>query len=97
MQPQVLTVDDIAAQFVDKLKPQRRDTRGFSPADYVTQMLSDRSGDAPLLAVFDNFETVRNPADVYAWLSNASGSLTRPSSLPGSMSSRPTTRSKSAG
>jgi len=34
-------------------------------------MLSDRSGDAPLLAVFDNFETVRNPADVYAWLSNA--------------------------
>jgi len=35
--------------------------------DYLARSLT-KSGEGPLLFVFDNFETVRNPAELYRWL-----------------------------
>jgi len=65
VQPQVLTEIEIAEEFVRLLN---------LPADRAkkpTQQLADaltRSPVGAILFVFDNFETVRNPRELYTWI-----------------------------
>src|SRR5262249_265300 len=65
--PQVLTDRDIAEEFVDLLDPATRDAAAFDPREYLGECLT-RFEAGSLLFVFDNFETVRSPADLYRWL-----------------------------
>lgn len=67
--PHVLTRDDIARFFVELVQPTEVAVKGFDRVAYLGQCLSNQ-GQNPLLFVVDNFETVRNPIDLYNWLDN---------------------------
>jgi hypothetical protein len=57
----------MAKQFADLFQPDGWDQKGFNSESHMAQCLSD-SKDAPLLLVFDNFETVQQPVDLFQWL-----------------------------
>lgn len=63
----VLGEQDIAREFVRLMAPKERGMKGFLPTNYLAEQLN-RSAIGPLLMVFDNFETVRNPRELYAWI-----------------------------
>lgn len=65
--PGVYTEKEIAEQLVDLFEPERRNVKGFKPLEYFAQQLSARA-EGPTLFVFDNFETVRNPKELYSSL-----------------------------
>ena len=66
--PRVLSQTDIAEEFVRFLEPENFKQRGFKALEYLASSLSKSPIGGPLLFVFDNFETVRNPGDLFAWL-----------------------------
>ena len=63
-----VTQRDIARAAVNLLEPSEAKQRGFDPIAYFQTCLGDATDDDPTLFVFDNFETVENPSDVYNWL-----------------------------
>lgn len=63
-----VTQRDIARAAVNLLGPSEAKQRSFDPIGYFQTCLSDAPDDDPTLFVFDNFETVENPSDVYNWL-----------------------------
>lgn len=63
----ILTERDIAEQFVELMQPKEAEGQGFNRLDYLASALS-KSTDGPVLFVLDNFETVRSPAELFAWL-----------------------------
>ncbi len=67
VRPRVLSPDDMANEYVELIDPGERSEPGFKSVDFFAQALS-QPGDAPMLFVFDNFETVRSPLDMYRWL-----------------------------
>lgn len=68
VRPHVLTENDIAREFCQLvLSPDQYDARGFDALAYLNENLQE-SQIGPLLFVFDNFETVRNPLELYTWL-----------------------------
>lgn len=68
VRPHVLTEKDIAREFSRLvLSPDQYDARGFDALNYLNHNL-ETSDFGPLLFVFDNFETVRNPLELYTWL-----------------------------
>jgi len=67
--PRILTEKDIAAQLVDLLTPGARDEKGFDALGYFAETLTKSPFPQPILFVFDNFETVRSPIDLFNWLS----------------------------
>ncbi|MCF1466626.1 hypothetical protein FS764_06830 [Agrobacterium vitis] len=68
VKPQVLTEKDISSEFVNimgygaELDPKR------TIIDVMSDSLRKSPPSGPLLFVFDNFETMRNPVDVFTWL-----------------------------
>jgi hypothetical protein len=68
VQPHVLTIEDIAKEFVRLLKPDGADDKQFKSLDSFRTNLSDCSRYGKTLFVFDNFETVRNLSDVYVFI-----------------------------
>lgn len=68
VKPQVLTEDEIAREFVQLMQPGSATTTGFRPAKYLAECLNKSPLDDPILFVFDNFETVRSPSSLYAWI-----------------------------
>jgi hypothetical protein len=68
VRPQVLTEKDISSEFVNmmgygaELGPKR------TTIDVMSDSLRQSPLGGPLLFVFDNFETMRNPVDVFNWL-----------------------------
>lgn len=66
--PRVLSQADIADQFVGLLEPRERNEKGFKALDYLARSLTQSPLGKPILFVFDNFETVRSPGDLFAWL-----------------------------
>ena len=67
VRPRVITQDDIARAAVELLQPQAQSSANFNATSYFESCL--RHGAAGnTIFVLDNFETVQNPADVYAWL-----------------------------
>jgi hypothetical protein len=67
VQPRVLTESEIAKEFVRMMEPAAAKTAGFKPLEYLASALSKSPLVAPILFVFDNFETVRNPSELYTW------------------------------
>lgn len=65
---QVLGQKDIANLFVALMNPADRSSKGFKSTDYLAASLGSSPTGKPMLLVFDNFETVRNPAELYQWL-----------------------------
>lgn len=68
VKPQVLTEDEIANECVRLLKPEGVSRPGFKEKSFLASSLSISPLGAPILFVFDNFETVRNPNELYTWL-----------------------------
>lgn len=66
--PRVLTQADIADQFVSLLEPAEAKTNEFKRLSYLAQSLARSPTGRPVLFVFDNFETVRSPSDLFEWL-----------------------------
>jgi hypothetical protein len=66
--PHVLTEDDVAAEFARLMMPAEAHSHGFKPAKYLADSLSSSPTGRPILFVFDNFETVRSPSSLFAWL-----------------------------
>jgi hypothetical protein len=64
----VLTQTDIAEEFVDLMNPAGSASREFDNVEYFSQNMSGSGDDGPFLFVFDNFETVRNPIDVFNFI-----------------------------
>jgi hypothetical protein len=66
--PRVLTQADIANQLVGLLEPAEAATGEFKPLNYLAEALRRSPTGKPMLFVFDNFETVRSPGDLFEWL-----------------------------
>jgi hypothetical protein len=57
----------MAKEFVRLLQPADAQEKGFDAPRYFAEQMT-RSNIGPILFVFDNFETVRTPAELYTWL-----------------------------
>ncbi len=68
VKPKVLTNKDIAEEFSRLLGPSEARRKDFDPLLYMGQCMTESPLDGPILFVFDNFETVRNPLDIFGWL-----------------------------
>lgn len=68
VKPQVLTQAEIAEEFVQLMGPKEADTNGFQSLKYLSDALESSPIGGPLLFAFDNFETVRSPAELFAWI-----------------------------
>lgn len=67
VKPDVLSVKDIAKEMVRLVLPSEAARKGFRTDEYLAACLT-KSPFGPTLFVFDNFETVDAPGDVYRWL-----------------------------
>jgi hypothetical protein len=66
--PDVLSPKDISAQYASLVLPiDKRKDKAFRAQPYLESQLQ-KSEIGPTLFVFDNFETIANPAETYAWL-----------------------------
>ncbi len=65
--PQVLSTPDIANELVRLLDPKDTIEKEFKPINYLAEELGNGSLGAQLY-VFDNFETVRNPIELFSWI-----------------------------
>ena len=70
VRPQVLSLEEMADEYARLMHPTEIGTKGFSAEAFLTASLADSGTEARQLFVFDNFETVRSPADLYRWLDN---------------------------
>ncbi len=68
VKPSVLTIKDIARDVVDLLQPPEAKDKDFSKEKYVAGVLRAYGRDSALLFVFDNFETMQQPLDLFNWL-----------------------------
>jgi tetratricopeptide (TPR) repeat protein len=70
VRPDVLSIEDLANDFKGIMRPgltvKRRDAEA-----YLTDSLSGQEEDGPFIFVFDNFETIRQQSELFAYLSNA--------------------------
>ena len=67
VRPHGVTLDDFAAEHANLLEPTDRCSKGFKPTEFLARQL-EKSDYGPTLFVFDNFETVRSPGEIFAWL-----------------------------
>jgi hypothetical protein len=65
--PHVLTASDIAKEFVHLIQPPEAQEKGFDAIKYLAEKMT-KSDFGPILFIFDNFETVRAPSELYAWI-----------------------------
>ena len=67
VQPKVISEDDISTAAVELLEPGDRFSDGFNATKYFENCLMHGAGGNTLF-VLDNFETMKSPADVFAWI-----------------------------
>lgn len=68
VKPKVTTQHDIARDFVEFLNPVQE--KDFMRERYLSEHMCSTPLGGPILFVFDNFETVRSPGDLFSWLDN---------------------------
>jgi hypothetical protein len=68
VKPHVLTEDEIAREFVKLMQPGSATSEALKPIKYLAESLNKSPLGDPMLFVFDNFETVRSPSSLYAWI-----------------------------
>ena len=67
VRPHTLSLRDFSKEFVRLIEPAERNVGGFRPKDYFAAAL-ERSPIGPTLFVFDNFETVDSPPELFRWI-----------------------------
>lgn len=66
----VLSTEDVAEDFSALMRPDES-IRRADAEKYLTDCLSGRADDGPFIFVFDNFETLRDQGELYAYVNNA--------------------------
>ncbi|SIR93730.1 NB-ARC domain-containing protein [Micromonospora avicenniae] len=66
----VVSTEDVAKDFAQLMVPEKP-LKLTEAQKYLTDCLSGEDGDGPFLFVLDNFETIREQAELYSYLSNA--------------------------
>lgn len=68
VQPSVLTVDDLAKSYVQLvLSKERANRKDFKPREFFENQLQ-KCESGTCLFVFDNFETMQNPTEMFKWI-----------------------------
>ena len=67
VRPAVMSPKDIAKQYVSLVLPKGHEGKGFNRRTYFQEQLG-KSDEGPTLFVFDNFETVQNPVEMFTWI-----------------------------
>jgi tetratricopeptide (TPR) repeat protein len=70
VRPDILSLDDIATQFHGLLRPETK-VKAPIARSYMAECLSGEAQDGPFLFVFDNFETLREQAEVYDFVNTS--------------------------
>lgn len=65
--PHVLTTPEIAQEFSNLLEPHGYKEKGFDAVKHLSETMT-KSADGSILFVFDNFETVRAPIELFNWI-----------------------------
>jgi hypothetical protein len=68
VKPQVLTEKDVANEFCNLLGVSTGKDRDSSPTQVMAKNMKETSIGGPMLFVFDNFETVKSPVDLFQWI-----------------------------
>jgi len=63
----ILSNDDIAKEYCKLIEPKESALKGFKPKAFFEKELENNSI-GPTLYIFDNFETVKDPVDLFNWL-----------------------------
>ncbi|HBS85701.1 MAG TPA: hypothetical protein DEA97_04040 [Bacteroidales bacterium] len=63
----ILSNDDIAKEYCKLIEPKESLSKGFKPKAFFEKELENNSI-GPTLFIFDNFETVKEPIDLFNWL-----------------------------
>lgn len=63
----ILSNDDIAKEYCRLLEPKESTLKGFKPKTFFESEL-EKNSIGPTLFIFDNFETVKDPVDLFNWL-----------------------------
>jgi hypothetical protein len=66
--PDVLSLKDMAKEFVRLMEPPNGKIKGFDAVAYFGKALTEGPFGFPIIFAFDNFETVRGQGDLYAFL-----------------------------
>lgn len=66
----VITKKDVAAEFTKLTRPDKVTDKTWNPIAYFESELTKATlaDDKPTLYVFDNFETMQNPVELYHWI-----------------------------
>lgn len=67
VKPQVIGINEIAKSFVKLLNIKLFNEKDFNPKKYIEAQLN-KSEMGPMLIIVDNFETIENPTELFAWL-----------------------------
>jgi hypothetical protein len=65
--PKVVRKGDIVDAAINLLEPSNRNEKGFNSVEYFQKCLTQGAAGSTLF-VFDNFETLENPADIFSWI-----------------------------
>lgn len=68
VRPQVLTLSEIAREYVTLVSPYSMNLDDLSAEEKLARALTGHTDLGPVLFVIDNFETVRNPIEIYETL-----------------------------
>lgn len=68
VKPHVLSERDVAKEFVRLMAPATAQRGDFEYLDYLSKSLTKSPTGKPFLYVFDNFETVKDPLELFVWL-----------------------------
>jgi hypothetical protein len=68
VRPHVLSEADIGDEFARLMTPSEAISDDFDPVKYLAGALGKSPIGVPLLFAVDNFETVRNPTELFSWL-----------------------------
>lgn len=71
VKPHILTKRDIARQYASLVKPEGGDSKSFDSIAYFQESLTNSQyplAGSRIIFVFDNFETVENPVELFAWI-----------------------------
>ncbi len=68
VKPEILTEKDIARVFTDLMRSIEDLAEDIEPLSYLREALGGGTKGGPYLFVFDNFETVDNPVELFEWV-----------------------------
>jgi tetratricopeptide (TPR) repeat protein len=67
VRPHLITIHDFSSEYIRLLEPPESKLSGFKSIEYFSNVLST-CPIGPTLFVFDNFETVTNPSEIFRWI-----------------------------